>query len=352
MLRDWESGDEATYNLWHSMRERALEWQQETYKRLWVNIDKTYYESDIYKYGKELAQKFLEKWIFEKDKKWNIVNNTWKDTSKFLILRHDWTSVYATQDLALAKIRYDERKMEEMIYVVWSEQEFYFKQIFSTLDDIWFDFVRWCYHLSYWYISIPEWKMKSREWTVVDADNLMDEIHEKARELLISRSNNESNQNIATKAERIAIGAITFHFLKYTSTKDIVFDKNSSISFEWQTGPYVQYTFARCKSLLEKVVALPKRQDKIAIDIDVKDLVLHMYNVPNIYQEALEQKDISIVVNYLYVLAQYFNARYHSTKILVDDNATKNNNLILVITVSNIMQQCMDIIWIPRIIKM
>lgn len=253
MLQQREAGDAEVRALWQTMRDRALDGMRQTYTRFGTHIDKAYYESDHYEKGKTLVEKKFEEGLFTQDAKGNIVYDFGEDSfGSKVLLRSDGTAIYITQDLALAELRYEDFQMDRMIYVVGNEQEHHFQVLFALLTLLGHSFAEKCYHLSYGMVSLPDGKMKSREGNVVDADTMADEMHTKAKELLQQRYPELSEQELRDRAEQIALAAIKFFILKYDAKKDFVFDRELSLRFDGESGPYVQYTYARAWSLLEK----------------------------------------------------------------------------------------------------
>jgi arginyl-tRNA synthetase len=253
MLIARENGDKEVRNLWKQMNKWCLDGHQTTYMRYGTVIDKTYLESDHYLAGKQLVMDGLEQWLFRRNDKGNVVADlSASGGAEKVLLRSDDTSIYITQDLALGQIRYQDYHMDRMIYVVGSEQDEHFKSLFQLFNLLGYSFANKCYHLSYGMISLPDGKMKSRTGNVVDADNLADDMYIKCTELLVERHADLDHTEVARRAEIIAMAAIKLFILKYDAKKNFVFDKENSLAFDGETGPYVLYTYARAKTILNK----------------------------------------------------------------------------------------------------
>jgi len=354
MLQKRESQDLETMQLRKKMNDRAISWQQETYKRFWTIIDKAYYESDHYLKWKDLVLDFFNKWIFFKDEKWNIVFSSQDESQdNKVVLRSDWTSIYSTQDIWLVKIRYDDFKMDRMIYVVGNEQTEYFKVLFEIFASLWFKFADKCFHLAYWMIVLPEWRMKSREWTVVDADDLADELKKVAKEGIKNRYPELSENEVNDRAEIISLGAIKFFMLKYEVNKNFTFDTKESLSFEGETWPYVQYTYARCLSILNKSqFSSIKYQLNLLTTQEEKNLILHLAQFPNIVQHSANDYKPNLVVRYILELCKIFNNFYQKHKVLWDDENLQNARLILVECVRQVLENWLRLIGMETVDKM
>ena len=258
LLIKWESNDKSTLSLWNKMNKWALTGFDQTYKRLNIKFHKTYYESDYFDKGKNIVNKGLKKKIFDKDEEDNVM----ADLSEYnlpnrILLRKDKTSVYITQDLALAELKLKDYNPDLSIYVVASEQNLHFKQLFAILDKLKSKISDKCHHLSYGMVLLPEGRMKSREGKVVDADTLLDEVVNLAEDELKSRKRKITEQ----KKSQIGIGALKFYLIKIDPIKDIVYDPKESISFTGDTAPYVQYAHARICSIIKKTKT-PKKPKK------------------------------------------------------------------------------------------
>ncbi|MEA3399380.1 MAG: arginine--tRNA ligase, partial [Patescibacteria group bacterium] len=253
MLILWEKQDSEVMALWDKMNEWAYIGWDETFKKLNFKIDKNYYESKTYQGGKDIILSALDEGLFEKSEDGAvIVDLSSKNLDKKVLLRSNGTSVYITQDINLAKIRYTDFKFDELIYVVGNEQEYHFKVLFEIFNILNFSFADSCSHFSYGMIELPEGKMKSREGNVIDTDDLLEQTISMAKEAVNERYSDIDNLELEKRSELIALGAIRFFFLKHDSLKNFVFDPKESLSFEGETGPYIQYTYARISSILRK----------------------------------------------------------------------------------------------------
>ncbi|MBI2672211.1 arginine--tRNA ligase [Candidatus Woesearchaeota archaeon] len=316
MLRKWESNDKDTINLWKKMNSWAIKGINETYKRFGIKINKTYYESNYYKKGKELVLKGYKKEIFKKNKD-NAVYADLKDKNlgNKILLRSDGTSVYVTQDLSVAVQRYNDFKMDKMIYIVANEQIYHFKVLFEVLKMLGYKFVSNYYHLPYGMIYLPEGKMKSREGTVVDADSLMDDMTELAKKELEKRYKNISKKELEKRSEIIGLAAIKYFILNHDPLKDFVYNPKESISFEGNTGPYLLYTYARASSILRK--SRKKPVIKIKDISDEEYLVIKkLYDFKETVGNSAEKYDPALLANYAFELAKLFNEFYHESKVI------------------------------------
>ena len=352
MLVAWEHWDAEVRLLRRKMRDRALSGMRETYSRYGCYIDKAYYESDHYLKWKEIVLDGLKRWVFKKDSQWNIVCD--EDIWNKILLRKNWTSIYITQDIALGQIRYTDWQMDRMVYVVGNEQADHFKFLFKIFERLGYEFWSKCHHLSYGMISLPDGKMKSREGNVVDADNLADQMQQTSLTQLDERYPDADNTQLA---EHIAMWAIKFFVLKYDAKKDFVFDRDESLSFDGESGPYLQYTHARCNSILDKAKSLEFKADNIdysKLDQDSERLIcLHLSEFTDIVQKAADEYKPSLVARYVLELARMFNTYYQSTKVLVEDDMPLTQaRLTLVASVQQVLHNGLQLLWIEAPEKM
>ncbi|NTV24251.1 MAG: arginine--tRNA ligase [Nanoarchaeota archaeon] len=349
MLVKWEEGDKETRELWKKMSDWALSGFKVTYDRYGVKMDKPYYESDHYLKGKDIALEGLKKGLFEKDEKGNVcIDFTDKGLGKKILLRADGTSIYITQDMALAEIRDRDYHMDKMIYVVGNEQIHHFKVLFEIFKLLKFKFADDCFHLAYGMVNLPEGKMKSREGKVVDADDLADEMHKTAAEELRKRYPDLGEKELEKRAEQIGMGAIKFFILKFDPMGDFTFNPKESISFEGETGPYVQYTHARCASILRKHGKSPKEHidySKLVAD-EEKNLMLLLNQFPEIVEKAAENYKPSLVTRYLLDLCQAFNEYYHRHQIVQDDKTLEEARVLLVACVKQVLENGLGVLGI------
>jgi arginyl-tRNA synthetase len=350
MLVKWENNDKETRKLWEKMNEWAVKGMQQTYKRYGVEMDKAYFESDHYKKGKKYVEEGLKKGIFKKDESGNIYYSD-REIEKKIVLRADGTSIYITQDIALGKIRYDDYKMDKMIYVVASEQIHHFKVLFKIFEKFNFSFSKGCYHLAYGMVYLPEGKMKSREGNVVDADNLADTIHEIAKKEILKRYPKIKSKELEKRAESIAMAAIKFFILKYDAMKDFVFNPKESLSFEGETGPYVQYAHARASSVLEKYGKKPSHKINYSL-LDTeedKELVKLLKEFPEIVEKAVKEYKPSILTRYVLDLSQSFNLYYHKHQILKEDTELEKARILLVYAIKNVLKKGLELLGIDAL---
>lgn len=341
MLVAWENGDEKVRALWKKMNKWALDGIQETYKNYDLEIDKEYYESETYLKGKQTVINNLEKGIFKKNEEGAIVIDLEKEgLGEKVLLRADGTTIYITQDIQLAKERFDDYHMDRMIYVVGSEQEYHFKALFEVLKKIGFPFADKCYHLSYGMVNLPDGKMKSREGTVVDADDFRKNMIELAREEVKERYKDLNKEEINKRAEMIAVGAINFFVLKYDAVKDFVYDPKKSLSFQGDSGPYIQYAHARISSILRKANKDISTPNFNLLNLDSeKNIIAKLGNFKEIIEKAANDYKPSLVANYLLELAQMFNSYYHDTQIIGDDLFLMNARLFLIQKVKLVLKE-------------
>ena len=321
MLLDWENGDKEVRALWKKMNAWAISGFRETYKRFGVITDKPYYESEHYLDGKKVVMDGLKKHIFTKDAEGNIVIDL-EDLGKRVLLRSDGTSLYITQDIVLATKRYKDFDMDKMVYVVGEEQKDHFRALFKIFEILGYKFAKGCHHLSYGMVNLPEGKMKSREGTVVDADDLMDEMHKIAEEKLRERNSPQIDQ----RAEKIGICAIKYFIAKFDPARPITYDPKASIEFEGDTGPYLQYTYARANSIAKKSKIKPDTvgfRDKKELDI-----IRMLSQFPSAIEKSADEYKPNILANYLFDLATMFNEFYHSLRVVGDPNEAKRIALV------------------------
>ncbi len=332
MLRDWEAGDPEVRALWKKMSDWALSGFRETYDRYGVRMDKAYFESDHYLKGKELALDGLKESIFEKDEKGNIVAElSDRGRGKKVILRADGTSIYITQDMVLAKLRHEDYGMDKLVYVVGNEQIHHFKALFEIFRMLKFPFAKDCFHLAYGMIELPEGKMKSREGKVVDADDLADEMKRIAMEEIEKRYPSLTPGEKDQRAEDIGMAAIKFFILKYDPMNNFTYDPKESISFDGETGPYIQYTHARICSIIRKYgQAMPEAPDlSLLKEKEEESLITLLASFPANASKAADEYKPSIVCRYLLDLSQSFNAYYHKHKVVQDDKELVKARIVL-----------------------
>ena len=333
MLVEWEKSKPEVIALWKKMSKWALDGISETYKLLDMKHKKIYFESQTYKKGREIVEQGLKKKIFYKDESGAVMINLEKEgLGEKALLRADGTSVYITQDLYLAKKRYEDFKMKRMIYVVGSEQIYHFKVLFNILKKLGYKFADNCYHLAYGMVYLPSGKMKSREGTVVDIDNIVKDMFELAKKEVKKRDKKIGKTEVEKRAKSIALGAIRFYLLKTDPFKDIFFNPEESISFEGETGPYVQYAHARICSILKKVGKQEAKKTDLSLlaTSQEQSIIKLLSEFQNTIKNAQENHKPSLLCRYLLDLAQAFNEFYHLCPILQEEKELKNARLELI----------------------
>ena len=327
MLRKWEAGDKEVRSLWHTMNSWVYAGFDETYKRLGVDFDKIYYESETYLEGKAKVLEGLEKGImYRKDD-----NSVWADLTADgldhkLLLRSDGTSVYMTQDIGTAKLRYQDYPIDKMIYVVGNEQNYHFQVLALLLDKLGFKWGKDLVHFSYGMVELPEGKMKSREGTVVDADDLMDEMVNTAKEMSMQLGKlNDCTKEEADKISTIiGLGALKYFILKVDPRKNMTFNPKESIDFNGNTGPFIQYTYARIQSVLRKAAAdsISETFDNANVEPNEKEvsLIQRLADFPALVDEAGRTYSPALIANYAYELVKEYNQFYHDYSILREEN--------------------------------
>ena len=324
MLRKWEAGDEEVVQLWKTMNQWVYDGFAVTYQKLGVDFDSYYYESDTYLLGKELIQLGIEKQLFYTKEDGSVwVDLTDEGLDEKLLLRSDGTAVYMTQDLGTALQRYkDNPTMDGMVYTVGNEQDYHFKVLFLILQKLGYDWAASLFHLSYGMVDLPEGKMKSREGTVVDADDLMVEMRDTAAGLAeelgkLEGMSEEEKQNLY---HTIGLGALKYFILKVDPKKRILFDPKSSVDFTGNTGPFIQYTYARIQSILRKAPAVNAVDSSIVLNGKEKEIIKQLLLYPETIQQAASQYSPALIANYVYDLVKLFNSFYQSISILGEED--------------------------------
>ncbi len=355
MLRKWEAGDEEVRALWKMMNDWVYAGFDETYKMLGVDFDKIYYESNTYLEGKKKVLEGLEKGIFyrrEDGSVWADLQNEGLDEK--LLLRQDGTSVYMTQDIGTAKLRFDDFPINKMIYVVGNEQNYHFQVLSILLDKLGFEFGKGLVHFSYGMVELPEGKMKSREGTVVDADDLMEEMINTAREISqeLGKLDGLSKEEAEDIARMVGLGSLKYFILKVDPRKNMTFNPKESIDFNGNTGPFIQYTYARICSVLRKAaeqgIALP---EVLPTDFEISDkeegLIQMVANFAQVVKEAGETYSPACIANYTYDLVKEYNQFYHDFSILREsDEKLKVFRLVLSANVAKVVKEGMALLGI------
>ncbi len=335
MLRQWETGDPHTISLWKTMNGWVYKGFEESYKKLGVTFDKIYYESETYLLGKKIVEAGLEENVFFRSPDGSIrVDLTDVGLDQKVILRSDGTSVYITQDIATAKLRFEDHfpGLEKLIYVVGNEQEYHFKvlkEIIRKLGKPWADSL---FHLSYGMVDLPSGKMKSREGSVVDADDLIDEITEQAEMTTKAQGKLDDYDSAEAKElyHMIAMGALKYFILKVDPKKRMLFNPTESIDLNGNTGPFIQYTYARIRSVLRKGATLKMKASggNRILTTEEKFLIKLIYKYPDTVLEAGESHSPAIVANYVYDVAKAYNHFYHEN-VIVDENDSETSSFRL-----------------------
>ena len=352
MLLKWENKDLETIKLWKLMNQWALKGFQETYKKFNLKFNKQYYESQIYQQATPLIHKALKQGIFEKDEKGNIIANLETyNLGKKVILRADGTSIYITQDIALAKLKEQQFHPNISIHIVASEQDYHFKVLFKVLSLLNFS-THNLYHLSYGMVYLPEGKMKSREGNVVDADNIIDELLSLSKETLEEKHPGLSKNELSKRSKIISMAALRFFILKFNPQQDFTYYPEQSLSFEGDTGPYILYTYARIQSILKKAKFPKKAYYSYLTEQSEKQLLTQLTQYPNIIQQASEKYRISLLCNYLIDLCKTFNSIYHELPILKSTKEIQAARLHLLKSTSIVISSSLSILGIETLNEM
>lgn len=360
LLRKWESKDEETRRIWEMMNAWVYQGFDVTYNKLGIDFDKTYYESQTYTLGKSIVNLGLEKALLEKKDDGSIwINLTTDGLDEKLLLRSDGTSVYMTQDLGTAVQRFEEYSIDKHIYVVGNEQNYHFQVLALVLKKLGYNWSDKIYHLSYGMVELPHGKMKSREGTVVDADELIEDMIKTATEISAELGKIDKNSQEAEETmERIALGALKYFILKVDPKKNMLFDPQESIDFNGNTGPFIQYTYARIKSIFRKAL-----EQNISFDIasanfkelhqKETELIKLISSYPETIADAAAGYSPAFIANYIYELAKEYNQFYHDFPILKEeDNDTRNIRLLLSEVTSNIIKSGLGLLGIKVVEKM
>ncbi len=329
MLRLWEQGDPETLALWRQMNQWVYDGFEVTYRNLGVSFDRNYYESETYLLGKDIVQRGLDEGVFYRKEDGSVwIDLTAEGLDEKLVLRSDGTSVYITQDLGTATKRIEEDfpKVEGMIYTVGNEQDYHFKVLFLILQKLGYTWAKNLYHLSYGMVELPNGKMKSREGTVVDADDLMEEMVQVAQELSqeLGKLEGYSDQQKEQLYRVIGLGALKYYILKVDPKKKIAFNPQESIDFQGNTGPFIQYTYARIQSILRRAenCELPK---SVSLHPKEKELIKLLSLFPEVVQNAADTYSPALIANYVYDLVKEFNSFYQNVSILGEEDTDKRS---------------------------
>ena len=357
MLLKWEQNDSDVRVLWEQMNAWVYDGFAKTYSRLGVHFDSYYYESDTYLLGKETVDEGLSKGIFyAKDDGSVWVDLTDEGLDEKLLLRSDGTSVYMTQDLGTARLRYTNHPdMKGMVYTVGNEQDYHFKVLFLILKKLGYDWASQLHHLSYGMVDLPSGKMKSREGTVVDADALMDEMHATAKQISqeLGKLDGMTEDEKENLYHTIGMGALKYYILKVDPKKRILFDPKASVDFNGNTGPFIQYTHARIQSILRKAGGKTTSFDATVSLHDKEKLVLKtLSQFPNVIAASAKQHSPALVANYVYDLVKQYNSYYQEVPILVDDANIRSLRVALCAVVGQVIQKSLGLLGIEAPIRM
>jgi len=328
MLRKWEAGDTEIVSLWKKMNQWVYDGFAITYKELGVNFDKNYYESNTYLLGKNVVADGLEKGIFYKKEDGSVwIDLTEEGLDEKIVLRADGTAVYMTQDIGTAIERFKDYDLDELVYTVGNEQDYHFKVLFLILGKLGFEWAKNCYHLSYGMVDLPSGKMKSREGTVVDADDLMLEMTNTAKKISqeLGKLEGYSEEEKNTLYKTIGLGALKYYILKVDPKKRILFDPEESVDFAGNTGPFIQYTYARIQSILRKATFdynVTLNEVEVSLHPKERSLIKQLLLFPEIIQLAAKNHSPALIANYTYDLVKEYNSFYQSVPIL----GCKNEN--------------------------
>ncbi len=355
MLRNWEKGDNATIDLWTTMNGWVYEGFAKTYTDLGISFDKTYYESQTYLLGKAIVMEGLEKGVFYKREDGSIwIDLTADGLDEKLLLRADGTSVYMTQDIGTAVQRFSDEKLDDHIYVVGNEQNYHFQVLKLVLEKLGHQWAKHLFHLSYGMVELPEGKMKSREGTVVDADELVEEMIATARAMSqeLGKLEGRSEEEAVQVSRLVGLGALKYFILKVDPRKTMTFDPKESIDFNGNTGPFIQYTYARIKSVLRKAqdlgfsAALAEKPQYQLADKEIS-LVKLVDEFPATIQAAAADLSPALIANYCFELAKEFNQFYHDLTILKEENQEiRSFRLVLSTQVSTVIASAMALLGI------
>lgn len=355
MLLKWEAGDKEVVDLWTMMNNWVYAGFDETYKRMGVDFDKIYYESQTYLEGKGKVLEGLEKGVFYRRDDGSVwADLTGDGLDEKLLLRADGTSVYMTQDIGTAKLRFDDYPINKMIYVVGNEQNYHFQVLSILLDKLGFEFGKGLVHFSYGMVELPEGKMKSREGTVVDADDLMEEMISTAREISqeLGKLDGLTTQEAEKIASMVGLGSLKYFILKVDPRKNMTFNPKESIDFNGNTGPFIQYTYARICSVLRKAaeqgITLPNQlAANIALSEKEEGLIQLTSDFESVVKDAGNEYSPAIIANYVYDLVKEYNQFYHDFSILREENEdVKVFRLVLSANVAKVVKKGMSLLGI------
>jgi arginyl-tRNA synthetase len=350
MLQQWEAGNAEVIELWKTMNSWVYAGFELTYNALGVNFDQFYYESETYLLGKDIVEEGLQKQVFFQKPDGSVwIDLTPDGLDEKLVRRADGTSVYMTQDLGTAQLKYDDFSMQQSIYVVGNEQDYHFKVLFLILEKLGKSWANGLYHLSYGMVDLPSGKMKSREGTVVDADDLIEEMKQTAKEKTeaLGKVDNFEASEKEKLFEMIGMGALKYFLLKVEPKKRLLFDPNESIDFQGNTGPFIQYTHARIKSVLSKAEVMEDFKKPETLKESELELIQLMSKYPETLESAAQTHNPAAIANYAYDLAKAYNKFYQTESILkIDDEDLKAFRLKLSKITASTLKKAMNLLGI------
>ncbi len=355
MLARWEAGDEEIIQLWEQMNTWTIDGINETYEKTGISFDDVYYESKTYKKGKSEVLKGLEDGVFYKDEEGTV----WIDLEpigldKKVLLRKDGTSLYLTQDIGTAIARHKDWPFDSLIYVVGSEQKYHFTVLFHVLAKLGFTWAEQLYHLSYGMVNLTDGRMKSREGTVVDADDLYESLKKMAVDEIAGKGREQEVGDIEATSAAVALGALNYYLLQVNPNKDMIFDPKESLSFTGNTGPYLQYMGARICSMLKKYDAISSEVDQHAFNPDLlketeeRELIKLLAGYPEVVRQAGQDMNPSLVAAYLFDLSKLYSKFYHDHSILrCEDPALVKARVTLSVMALQVLRNAFELIGIP-----
>lgn len=352
MLLKWEQNDAEVISLWKKMNEWVYKGFDKTYKKIGVNFDKVYYESDTYLLGKDIVEEGLEKGVFYKKDDGSVwIDLTEEGMDHKLVLRGDGTSVYITQDLGTTDLKFKDYATEKSLWVVGNEQDYHFKVLFAILKRLGRSYADGCYHLSYGMVDLPSGKMKSREGTVVDADELVDEMISTAKTITEEKGKTEgfTEEQLEELYRMVALGALKYYLLKVEPKKRMLFDPAESIDFQGNTGPFIQYTHARIRSILRKsgLVKFEVPADFNQLNTEELELIFLLKDYKKVIYGAASEYSPALIANYVYELAKTFNSFYAKHSVLNEESESlKLFRLALIEEVADIIKNGMNLLGI------
>jgi len=350
MLLDWEAGKPEVIELWKEMNSWVYAGFDKTYQRIGSDFDKMYYESNTYLLGKKTVEEGLQKNVFVQKEDGSVwIDLTAEGLDEKIVQRKDGTSVYITQDIGLAQQKYEEFKMDESIYVIGDEQNYHMKVLQLICKKLGLSYADGIYHLSYGMVELPTGKMKSREGTVVDADDLLDEMEQVAKQKTeeLGKVKDFTAEELKELYQTLSLGALKYYLLRVDPKKKMIFNPEESIDFHGHTGPFIQYTHARIKSILRK----EKATDITTISANLlpleKELLIELENYPTVVEQACKEHDPSHIANYVYHLAKTYNSFYTEHSVMNAESADKKQlRLLLCSFTANVIAGAMQLLGI------